>query len=117
MNNYSIEERIYDLTNKSKFEDAVSLLISIVDLEVRIQICYQALTCLAISKVTDEYGEVVMMEDKDEYENAKRGIGNYSPHMVLFRDQDDTVHGLDDMLDFIPEDNPLKQYYHKIEED
>ena len=30
---------------------------------------------------------------------------------------DDTINCLDDMLDFIPKDNPLKQYYHKIEED
>jgi len=113
----TIENRVHSLTKENRFEEAVNLLKKITDLESKIKICYGALVGFAICKVIDEYGEVALLEDKEEYERAKKGMEDLPPHAILYKDENDDVHGLDDMLDFVPEDNPLKRYYLEINED
>lgn len=113
----SIEEKVDSLTSKGDFEGAVNLLKKITDPELRINICYSALAGLAVARAIEEYGEVAVLEDKEKYERAKIGLEDLPPHAILYKDPDDNVHGLEDMMDFIPEDNPLKQYYNEIDQE
>ncbi len=114
MKSSPIEERIYSFACKERFEEAINLLKKITDSELRIQVCYNVLIGFAISIAIKEYGGVVVLEDKDKYERAKIGLEDLPPYAILYKDTDDNIQGLEDMLDFVPEYHPIKQYYFKI---
>jgi len=110
----AIEEFIDSLVCENNFEEAVALLKTISDKEEQRRVCFLTLSTYGAGLAAAEYGEVRIIQDKGEYEKIKRGMGDFAPNAVLYVDGDENVHGLEEMLDFIPEDNPMKQFYMKI---
>lgn len=110
-----ITERLESFVARGLYDQAVQLIRVIRNSEWRIELCRSALADDAIDRAIGEYGGVVVLEDEDKYKRAKIGMEDLSPHAVLYRDENGELHGIEDMIDFIPEDNPLKQLYRELE--
>jgi len=115
-----IEKEFASLVSKNKFDEAINLLEKIVDEESRINICKTMLAVYAISRATKIYGEVAVINDKEEYEKAKKdGIENLPPEAVLYSDsKTDEMVGVSEMIKrFVPTNNPLRKYLkvHEVE--
>ena len=77
-----------------------------------IKICHELLSLEAIAYAVNEFGEVLVMENREEYERGRAGMGDCSPYNVLYRDpKTDEVDGLEYIIDLVPLDNPLKRFY------
>ncbi len=103
-----------------KIEDyngAVNILKKIKNKKMRVDVCYMALFLDAADRVMIEHGEITIMKDREKYERAKKGLEDTSPHNILLvenMDDNSPVEGIEEMFDFVPDDNPLKQYYFEI---
>jgi len=117
MKDTSLADRVNILASEGEFEKVVDLLKRTSDSKLSLQICYDTLVSIGILRAIEEYGKVTILDDRQQYERAKRGMEDFPPHAVLYRGPDDVMDGADDMLDFVPEDNPLKQYFQQISQD
>ncbi len=107
-------KKFHKLVINGNYLAAIGVLKRIKNKQVQIDECYMAVTGLGIMRACDEYGEVKVYGNKEEYDRAKIGLDDCSPYAVLYGGnfaKETEVEGLEDMLDFVPEDNPLKQYY------
>ncbi|MBR9691410.1 hypothetical protein GOV06_01365 [Candidatus Woesearchaeota archaeon] len=111
-----IELSIEDLAGEDRFEEIIDLVRTILDKEKQRQICFITLATYGTALAANEYGRVIMINDKKEYERAKQGMEDVSPHAVLYIDKHENVHGLEGMLEFVHEDNPLIKYYRELDE-
>ena len=102
---------VNELVESQNYEKALKIINNIKDKERRVKLCYELLICEGLSRAIGEYGEVYILKDKDKYERAKMGMEDLPPHAVIYGDENGMAHGLDNFLDFIPKDNPLKEYY------
>ena len=114
MSKENLRKKVDMLLSDRNYSGIVNLLKKIQDEQLRLQTCYVTLVCLGMERAIEEYGRVTVLEDKEKYERAKIGLEDLPPHAVLYRHPDDTLEGEDEMLDFVSEDNPLKQYFREI---
>jgi len=85
------------------------------DLRERQQLCFSLLACIGMVRAVDEYGSIVIIDDREKYERARSGLENVPPEIVFFKDGRDCLHDPERLTDFVPEDNPLKKYWRGIE--
>lgn len=116
MKDYEIlTEKAAQLLAKKKYEEVLVLLNGIPRYDDRIQMCYELLSLEAVVNAINEFGEVRVMENREEYERTRAGMGDFSPYAVLYRNpKTDYVDGLEEMIDLVPLDNPLKRFYLEI---
>jgi len=96
------------------YSSAIKYLEQIEDIEERKSLCFFVLAVKGMEKAMVEHGHIEIISNKEKYEKAKSGMEDVSPHAVIHAEgfkPDSPVEGLEDMLDFIPEDDPLKIYY------
>jgi len=105
-----LSDRITSLIKEERFEDALKVLKTIPERQNQLYVGYANLVAYASSRIVEEYGGLCIMEDRNEYEKAKSGLGDCSPHQVLFEDANGNLEGTDEILDIIPDENPLKKY-------
>jgi hypothetical protein len=113
-------EKIYSFIDSKDYEGIVKYLEAMIDKEERKEICKVALTILGMQKAMEEYGSVRIIGNKEEYEKAKMGLSDCSPNNILYvkdLNEDSSVEGIEEMIDFVPEDNPIKMYYRDITEE
>ncbi len=69
MENYEIfRDRAAQLLAKKRYKEVLSLLKGIPSYDEMIRICYELLSLEAIAYAVDEFGEVLVMENRGEYE-------------------------------------------------
>lgn len=107
-------DKLYSFLDKEDYEGAVQFLETIKDKGKRKELCFLGLSIEGMKKAMAEYGSVVITPDKEKYERAKSGleedIGPYNVLHVKDFDKNSKVEGIEEMLDFVPEDNPLKKF-------
>ena len=107
--------KLAKLTMEDRYDEAVSLLRSIGDEEKRLELCRWTLIGDGISRAIEEYGEVFVLDDREKYERARKGMEDIPPHAVIYRDPvTDEVDGLENIIDFIPSDNPVMLFYKEL---
>lgn len=112
----NISKMLSELIVHEKYAEAINILNSIKDEQKRREECFAQLAVLGMERAIEEYGEVTVLDDKEKYERAIAGMEDIPPHAVIYRNpKTDDMDGLERMVDFVPEDNPLKQYWRKIE--
>lgn len=111
-----IEERLKSFVERGLYDQAIGLIRRIRDPERRVELYFSAVAWDILNRITEEYGKIVILDDKAEYERAKIGMEDCSPYAVLYQDENG-LHGIEDMLDFILEDNPLIQLCREPESD
>ncbi|MDD5192419.1 MAG: hypothetical protein PHH54_06160 [Candidatus Nanoarchaeia archaeon] len=114
MGNVAIISKINGMIKNQDYLKAIDCLEKIKNIDKRIEICSEALSFLGVEKAVEKYGRVVIYENKEDYDLAKKGLAGISPDALLYRDKDDLMCGLEDMLNFIPDDNPIKRYLNMI---
>ena len=105
------------LLKDKKYNKAISALGQIRDLEERKNLCFWALGMYGLLLALEEHGRVAIAENREKYERAKAGLEDISPYTVLEK-RDGAITGecLSKILDFIPEDNLVKQYWYRLNE-
>ena len=120
MSRNQLIKRFHALVNEGYYKGAISILERIKDKQTQIYTCFMALAAEGVKRAIEEHGAVHVLRDKEEFERAKIGLEDVSPYAVLHvdgLDNEGDVEGLEEMLDFVPDDNPLKQYYQELEQE
>jgi len=107
-----IESEIRETYRKGDFKKAADTIRDIADPCERFKQCFNAVLGHALDKMMAEYGKIMIYNQRDKYEEAKRGMADISPHAALLN-EDDLV-DIKDMLDFVPDDNPIKQLFYEL---
>lgn len=107
---------IETLVGEGNFDEAVRQIKKIKDKRERIRFCLESIMHIGYLKAEEEFGEVKVFEDRGAYERAKKGMDDCSPYAVLLI-EGDRVHGLEEMTELVPEDNPLVVYFHSFSEE
>ncbi len=107
-------DKLYSFLDNEDCEGAVQFLETIEDKEKREDLCSLGLLIEGAKKAIDEYGEIRVTSDREKYERAKMGLEDMSPHTVLHTqgfNPESELESVETMIDFVPEDNPLKKYW------
>ena len=112
----AIALRINGAIDSGDYNKALGVLNWIRDTERRRKLCTYALMRDGLGRAHEEFGKVLRLTDYEQYLSAKRGMENMSPYAVLFEDNEG-VYGLEDMIDLVPDDNPVKQLWRELEPD
>jgi len=106
------------LATEDNYAGAVDYLRKIKDREYAAQVCSDICLGIGLTFVLARGDDIRVLEDRDLYDRSKRGeVPEIPPYAVLFKGPDDEMDGVDDIIDQIPDDNPLKQYYREINAD
>ena len=111
------DKRLFSLLDNKDYEGVVRFLKVIEDEERRSDLCLLALAICGIEKIYEEYGGIRLTKDEEEFEQAKIGLGELPPNTVFYEDGKGFLHGAEIMLDFVNEDNLIKQYWKEIDSD
>ena len=111
----SILCEIFSFLDEQDYDGAIKFLEDIIDKEKRHRVCYKTLIFMGLYKIVEEFGEIEVNTNREEYQRARIGVGDCSPHSIFytedFRGENSKMEGLEKAWDIIPEDNPLKIYY------
>lgn len=102
------------------YSSTIKYLEQIEDIEERKSLCFFVLAVKGMEKAMVEHGHIKIISNKEKYEKAKSGMEDVSPYAVIHVEgfkPESPVEGLEEMLDFIPDDDPLKIYYRENFED
>jgi len=104
----------YSLTVEGDYDSVIGILDGIRDLQLREDLCFGVLNVMAMRKALDEYGEFQILKSREEWELARTGfLDNVDSRVVLYT-ENEMICGIEDLLDLVPEDNPLKKYYNGL---